>query len=124
MVRGRRRGTYGIGIGEVAGVREPAAQVVVGAPSRDVVDHQGPGRPPVVRPRYGAEPGRGERWPTNAASYRSWPAVSQICNLIFWPLTSMIRVPNSTPIVWGQSAITGNGVISGAGHAKTDISSL
>ena len=37
---------------------------------------------------------------------RSWPAVSQICNLIFWPETSTILVPNSTPIVWGQSAIT------------------
>lgn len=36
----------------------------------------------------------------------SCPAVSQICSLIFWPLTSIILVPNSTPIVWGQSAIT------------------
>ncbi|KAG7262060.1 hypothetical protein CRUP_036069, partial [Coryphaenoides rupestris] len=32
------------------------------------------------------------------ARKRSWPAVSQICSLIFWPLTSMMRVPNSTPM--------------------------
>ena len=38
--------------------------------------------------------------------YLSWPAVSQICSLIFWPDTSMILVPNSTPMVWGQSAMT------------------
>lgn len=36
----------------------------------------------------------------------SCPAVSHICSLIFCPDTSIIRVPNSTPIVWGQSAIT------------------
>ena len=34
------------------------------------------------------------------------PAVSQICSFIFCPDTSIIRVPNSTPIVCGQSAIT------------------
>jgi len=39
---------------------------------------------------------------------RSCPAVSQICSLIFWPDTSIIRVPNSTPIVCGQSGITGD----------------
>ena len=38
----------------------------------------------------------------------SCPAVSQICNFIFCPATSIILVPNSTPIVWGQSAITWN----------------
>ena len=38
----------------------------------------------------------------------SCPAVSHICNLIFCPETSIILVPNSTPIVWGQSAITEN----------------
>ena len=36
----------------------------------------------------------------------SCPAVSQICNFIFCPATSIILVPNSTPIVCGQSAIT------------------
>lgn len=36
----------------------------------------------------------------------SCPAVSHICNLIFCPDTSIILVPNSTPIVCGQSAIT------------------
>lgn len=40
------------------------------------------------------------------ARKRSWPAVSQICSLIFWPATSMMRVPNSTPIVCGQLAMT------------------
>ena len=38
----------------------------------------------------------------------SCPAVSHICNLIFCPETSIILVPNSTPIVCGQSAITEN----------------
>lgn len=36
----------------------------------------------------------------------SCPAVSHICSLIFWPDTSTILVPNSTPMVWGQSAMT------------------
>lgn len=34
------------------------------------------------------------------------PAVSHICNFIFCPETSIMRVPNSTPMVWGQSAMT------------------
>ena len=37
---------------------------------------------------------------------RSCPAVSQICSLIFCPATSTILVPNSTPMVCGQSAMT------------------
>jgi hypothetical protein len=43
------------------------------------------------------------------STYRnlSWPAVSQICNLIFLPITSTMRVPNSTPIVCGESGMTG-----------------
>lgn len=43
------------------------------------------------------------------ARNRSCPAVSQICSFIFFPETSIIRVPNSTPIVCGQSAVTENG---------------
>lgn len=39
---------------------------------------------------------------------RSCPAVSQIWSLIFFPDTSMILVPNSTPMVCGQSAVTGH----------------
>lgn len=42
------------------------------------------------------------------ARKRSCPAVSQIWSLIFLPDTSMILVPNSTPIVCGQSAVTEN----------------
>ncbi len=33
------------------------------------------------------------------ALYRSWPAVSQICALMVFPSTWMLRVANSTPIV-------------------------
>ena len=39
-----------VGVGEVPGVSQPGAEVVVGAAPRDVVHHQGTRRPSVVRP--------------------------------------------------------------------------
>ena len=39
---------------------------------------------------------------------RSCPAVSQICSLMYLPLTSNTLEPNSTPIVWEESRLTAN----------------
>lgn len=40
---------------------------------------------------------------------RSWPAVSQICSFTVFPPTLTTRDPNSTPIVWLESCLTGSG---------------
>lgn len=40
---------------------------------------------------------------------RSWPAVSQICSFTVFPPTLTTRDPNSTPIVWLESCLTGVG---------------
>jgi hypothetical protein len=37
----------------------------------------------------------------------SWPAVSQICSFTVFPPTLTTRDPNSTPIVWLESCLTG-----------------
>ena len=47
---------YSVGVGEVSGISEPATEVVVGAPSCDVIHHQSSGRSPVVAPSH--RPGR------------------------------------------------------------------
>ncbi len=37
----------------------------------------------------------------------SWPAVSQICSLTDFPPTFTTLLPNSTPMVWFESCLTG-----------------
>ena len=61
--------TYSVGIGEVPGVSEPAAQVIVRASSGDVIDHQSSSRSSVVAPSDRSEERerRGERY--NSAVY-------------------------------------------------------
>lgn len=56
--------------------------------------------PPPFPPSLGAQP---------TYRNRSWPAVSQICSFTVFPPTLTTRDPNSTPIVWLESCLTGNG---------------
>jgi hypothetical protein len=60
--------TYSVGICEVPGVSEPAAQVVVRASSGDVIDHQSSGRSSVVAPSDRSEE-RAGRETHNSAVY-------------------------------------------------------
>jgi hypothetical protein len=83
---------------------------------RNVVHHERSCGAPVVAPRHrpavpmlivrpAVGPLRTEALCTHRK--RSCPAVSHICSLIFCPATSMMRVPNSTPMVCGLSGKSG-----------------
>lgn len=63
-----------------------------------------PPPPPLLSLSLGAQP---------TYRNRSWPAVSQICSFTVFPPTLTTRDPNSTPIVWLESCLTGS-----SGRAK------
>jgi hypothetical protein len=59
-----------------------------------------------VRPHEGTEVSRGKKVIAARGGQQMRVPVSQICSLIFLPMTSIMRVPNSTPIVCGESGMT------------------
>lgn len=66
-----KKNAYGVGIGEIAGVGEPATQMVIGGSTSDVVHHQRAGRSAIVRSSHRSKS------EDNLSYYCSWVTKAQ-----------------------------------------------